>query len=155
MIDANAIVETLLESDLPDPKDFVAQTFEPSFGFSREDQNAAAHSAARCIYLWLMQDFDNYFTVDDFTHDLAHSVADIVTDDLKIGYTFRADDAIAAEALGKVFAGKAMTEIVTTPKPAWDLSKEAAQAAVDAFVNKSPDKTSYKLRRLRHRRGEM
>jgi hypothetical protein len=162
MIDANAIVESLLDDESPDPKEFVGQHFEPTFG--TEEQNTAAEQAARCIYLWLVQDFGDYENPEDFTDELAHSVADVVTDGLKIGNSaamgrahdnFMRDADTAAQALRKTFAGKDLGEIVMVPKLAWDLSKQAANDSVAAFMHKAPDNISYKLRRLRHRRGEM
>jgi hypothetical protein len=150
---AERVVEALLGDEAPDPKEFVNQHFEPKFG--TEEQNTAAKSASHCIYLWLVQDFGDYENPDDFTAELAHAVADHVTADLKIGNDFWQDAATAAEALRKVFVGKDLGEIVMVPKFAWELSKQAATASVEAFMHKSPDKWTYKLRRLRHRRGEM
>lgn len=149
---ADRIVEALLDDESTDPKEFVGQHFEPTF--STEEQNAAAHDAARCIYLWLMQDFGNYENADDFIAELAHSVADQVTTNLKMGNDFQGDSATANNSLQKSFAGKDLGEVVMSAKAAWDLSKQAANDSVAAFMHKAPDNISYKLRRLRHRRGE-
>ncbi len=145
MESAAVLVGKLLETD--DPKEF-AQDVDPESLDSRRREGVLA--VAKCIYLWLVQDYGDYQHADNFLDELAHSVEDVMQSELDIQQTGN-DVHTVRRILGEYFANKDMADVLARAR---NESLRVARVIVDAFVKSAPIDYEQRLQRMRYRRGE-